>query len=57
MQISAKLMDRLTQIIGLAVLLGIAAALISVVRSGNLPYITDKESFGVVYAYTEEEAE
>lgn len=57
MQLSRKMMDKLTQIIALTVLLGITAALISVVKSGKLPYITDAEAYGDIYAYTEEAAE
>lgn len=57
MQISGKIMDRLTQIISLVVLLGIVVALISAIKGGNIPYITDAEDYAEYYAYTSDENE
>lgn len=57
MQISGKIMDRLTQIIALVVFLGIVAALISAVKGGNILGITDTEEYANYYAYTDESAQ
>lgn len=54
MKISGKIIDRFTQIFALIVLLGIAAALISLVKEDQLPFITNKDIYADVYAYTEE---
>ncbi len=50
------LYDRLTQIIGLVVLLGLALALLFAFRAKLLPYQEDGDVFGTVYQYRPEEA-
>jgi len=51
------MMDRLIQAIALVVLMGITAALISTIKGGSFPYITDKDDYAYNYAYTEESVE
>ena len=43
------LYDRLTQVIGLVVLLGLALALLFAFRAQLLPYQEDGDVFGTVY--------
>lgn len=49
------LYDRLTQIIGLVVLLGLTLALLFAFRAQLLPYQEDGDVFGTVYQYRPEE--
>ena len=49
------LYDRLTQVIGLVVLLGLALALLFAFRAELLPYQEDGDVFGTVYQYRPEE--
>lgn len=49
------LYDRLTQIVGLVVLLGLALALLFAFRAELLPYQEDGDVFGTVYQFRPEE--
>ena len=53
---SDKLYDRLTQLIGIAVLVGLTLALLFAFRGELLPYQEDGDVFGTVYLSQPEEA-
>ncbi|MBO5736034.1 MAG: hypothetical protein J6S15_08050 [Clostridia bacterium] len=51
-----KVYDRLTQLIGIAVLVGLTLALLFAFREKLLPYQEDGDVFGTVYLSQPEEA-
>lgn len=57
MKLTRKTNDRIIQGIALLLLLGIAYAFISAVSGGSFSFLTPKEDYKNIYAYTESEFE
>ena len=53
MKLTRKVTDRIIQGIALLLLLGITFAFIGAVSGGKLTFLTQKEDYKTVYAYTE----
>jgi len=57
MRISDVIVDKLIQIFAFFILTGITIVLISIISSGDFPYVTNTDDYRNVYAYTDEPAE